>query len=87
MLRTFEEKPSVNKLVDVMEEGGATVIHGMAEHGLLDRIESEFRKHLAADRPGYKSEFNGHDTLRAACTLPVIRMRAYSGRRRWSYPC
>lgn len=76
MLRTFRERPSVDKLVDVMEEDGAAVIHGMAEHGLLDRIESEFRKYLEADRPGFKSEFNGQDTLRAACTLARSRSAA-----------
>jgi hypothetical protein len=46
MLRIFEEKPSTDVLVDVLEEDGAAVIHDMAEHDLLDQIERELRQHL-----------------------------------------
>ena len=76
MLRVFEEQPPTDVLVDVLEEDGAAVIHNMAEHDLLDQIESEVRQHLEANRYDYKTKFNGQDTLRVASLLAVSRTAA-----------
>jgi len=76
MLRIFEEIPSTDELVDVLEEDGAAVIHDMAEHDLLDQIERELRQHLEANRYDYKTEFNGQNTLRVATILAVSRTAA-----------
>jgi len=76
MLRIFEEKPSVDVLIDVLEEDGAVVIHDMAEHDLLDQIERELRQHLEANRYDFKTEFNGQNTLRVATMLAVSRSAA-----------
>jgi hypothetical protein len=76
MLRIFEEKPSTDILVDVLEEDGAAVIHDMAQHDLLDQIESELRPHLEANRFDFKTEFNGQTTLRVASMLAVSRSAA-----------
>jgi ectoine hydroxylase-related dioxygenase (phytanoyl-CoA dioxygenase family) len=76
MLRIFEEKPSTDVLVDVLEEDGAAVIHDMAEHDLLDQIERELRQHLEENRYDFKTEFNGQNTLRVATILAVSRSTA-----------
>jgi ectoine hydroxylase-related dioxygenase (phytanoyl-CoA dioxygenase family) len=76
MLRIFEEKPSTDVLVDVLEENGAAVIHDMAEHDLLDQIERELRQHLEENRYDFKTEFNGQNTLRVATILAVSRSTA-----------
>ena len=76
MLRIFEEKPSTDVLVDVLEEDGAAVIHDMAEHDLLDQIERELRQHLEENRYDFKTEFNGQNTLRVPTILAVSRSTA-----------
>ena len=76
MLRIFEEKPSTDVLVDVLEEDGAAVIHDMAEHDLLDQIERELRQHLEENRYDFKTEFNGQNKLRVATILAVSRSTA-----------
>ena len=76
MLRIFEEKPSTDVLVDVLEEDGAAVIHDMAEHDLLDQIERELRQHLEENRYDFKTEFNGQNTLRVPTILAVSRLTA-----------
>ena len=72
-LREFDERPTKDVLVDVLEKDGAAVIHGMADHDLLDQIESELRQHLEANRYDFKTEFNGQNTLRVASILAVSR--------------
>jgi ectoine hydroxylase-related dioxygenase (phytanoyl-CoA dioxygenase family) len=76
MLRIFEEIPSTDELVDVLEEDGAAVILNMAEHNLLDQIEREIRQHLEANRYDFKTDFNGQNTLRVATILAVSRTAA-----------
>ncbi|MEM8660945.1 MAG: phytanoyl-CoA dioxygenase family protein [Pseudomonadota bacterium] len=76
MLKVFEKQPATDELITVLEEDGAAVIHGMAEHDLLDQIEGELRQSLNANRYDFKTEFNGQHTLRLAALLAVSRSAA-----------
>ena len=69
MLKEFDKQPSTEEIVRVLEEDGAVVIHNMAEHDLLDQIESEVRRYLDSNRFDFKTEFNGQSTLRSASML------------------
>ncbi|MEM8564711.1 MAG: phytanoyl-CoA dioxygenase family protein, partial [Pseudomonadota bacterium] len=76
MLQVFEQQPTTDDLITVLEEEGAAVIHSMAELDLLDQIEGELRQSLNANRYDFKTEFNGQHTLRVAALLAISRSAA-----------